>query len=114
MQWFSMCGLIAQTYEMQSWSEKSLFSLQSLLAAHFLRDATATVLLSHRRVSPASETKLGKAPKDVEYVGEHPSEDALRMRCKLHDRHARCGAMEAMAASNPPCLSHAIHVRASS
>ena len=28
-----------------------------------------TVLLKDRRVSPASETKPGKAPKNVDYVG---------------------------------------------
>lgn len=44
--------------------------MQAMLAVHFLRNATVTVLLSQRRVSPASETKLGKALKDVEYVGE--------------------------------------------
>ena len=44
--------------------------MQAMLAVHFLRNATVTVLLSQRRVSPASETKLGKAPKNVEYVGE--------------------------------------------
>ena len=44
--------------------------MQAMLAVHFLQNAMVTVLLSQRRVSPASETKLGKAPKDVEYVGE--------------------------------------------
>lgn len=39
------------------------------MAVHFIRSAMATVLLSQRRTSPASETKPGKAPKDVEYVG---------------------------------------------
>ena len=41
-----------------------------MLAVHFLQNAMVTVLLSQRRISPASETKLGKAPKDVEFVGE--------------------------------------------
>lgn len=48
--------------------------MQAMLAVHFLRNAMVTVLLSQRRVSPASETKLGKAPKDVEYVGKNPPE----------------------------------------
>lgn len=46
------------------------FCVQAFLAMHFLQSAAVTVLLSRRRVSPASETKLGKAPKDIEYVGE--------------------------------------------
>ncbi len=40
------------------------------MAVHFIRSAMATVLLSQRRTSPSSETKPGKAPKEVEYVGE--------------------------------------------
>ena len=36
---------------------------------HFVREAAATVLLSHRKTSPASETKPGKAPKNVDYIG---------------------------------------------
>ncbi|CAL8468630.1 g8170 [Coccomyxa elongata] len=43
--------------------------LEAIMAVHFIRSAMATVLLSQRRTSPASETKPGKAPKDVEYVG---------------------------------------------
>ena len=48
-----------------------------MLAVHILRNAMVTVLLSQRRVSPASETKLGKAPKDVEYVGKSPPHSPL-------------------------------------
>ena len=40
------------------------------MAAHFVRQAAATVLLSQRRTSPAAETKPGKAPKSVDYIGE--------------------------------------------
>ncbi|EIE22403.1 nucleotide-diphospho-sugar transferase [Coccomyxa subellipsoidea C-169] len=43
--------------------------LEALMAVHFIRSAMATVLLSQRRTSPSSETKPGKAPKEVEYVG---------------------------------------------
>lgn len=43
--------------------------LQTLAASHHTSDATVTVLLKERRVSPSSETKLGKAPKNVDYIG---------------------------------------------
>ena len=43
--------------------------LQALAASHYVTEATVTVLLRERRVSPASETKPGKAPKNVDYVG---------------------------------------------
>lgn len=46
-----------------------LVILQTLAASHYTSDATVTVLLKERRVSPSSETKLGKAPKNVDYVG---------------------------------------------
>ena len=55
--------------------------MQAFLAMHFLRNATVTVLLSQKKVSPASETKLGKAPKDVEYVGESLCMIASRLDC---------------------------------
>lgn len=59
--------------------------MQAFLALHFLRNATVTVLLSQQKVSPASETKLGKAPKDVEYVGESlPIKSTLLECTKLH------------------------------
>ena len=71
-------------------------SMQAMLAVHFLRNATVTVLLSQRRVSPASETKLGKAPKDVEYVGEGtlllPCLDVDKLSCP-------CPLLE----QSPPC-----------
>ncbi|KAL3137832.1 hypothetical protein ABBQ38_005086 [Trebouxia sp. C0009 RCD-2024] len=43
--------------------------LKALAASHYVTDATVTVLLKERRVSPASETKPGKAPKNVDYIG---------------------------------------------
>ena len=55
--------------------------MQAFLAVHFLRNATVTVLLSQQKVSPASETKLGKAPKDVEYVGESLPIISSRLEC---------------------------------
>lgn len=47
----------------------SVHMLQTLAASHHTSDATVTVLLKERRVSPSSETKLGKAPKNVDYIG---------------------------------------------
>ena len=44
-------------------------ALQALAASHYVTEATVTVLLKERRVSPASETKPGKAPNNVDYVG---------------------------------------------
>ncbi|CAK0780561.1 hypothetical protein CVIRNUC_005094 [Coccomyxa viridis] len=60
--------ITAQSFVVMSIDLITDVRLESLLAVHFLRNASATALLSHRKVSPASETKLGKAPKDVEYV----------------------------------------------
>lgn len=45
--------------------------LQVLAASHYTSDASVTVLLKERRVSPSSETKLGKAPENVDYVGKY-------------------------------------------
>lgn len=39
-------------------------------AAHTVRGAAATSLLHTRRVLPSTETKPGKAPKNVDYIGE--------------------------------------------
>ncbi|KAG2497652.1 hypothetical protein HYH03_004391 [Edaphochlamys debaryana] len=50
----------------------------ALVAAHNLRPGTlGTMLLAHRRVSPASETKPGKPPKNVDYIGLDPSRQHL-------------------------------------
>ena len=45
-------------------------TLQALAASHYVTEATVTALLKARRVSPALETKPGKAPKNTDYVGE--------------------------------------------
>ena len=45
-------------------------TLQALAASHYVTEATVTALLKERRVSPALETKPGKAPKNTDYVGE--------------------------------------------
>lgn len=43
--------------------------LKALAASHYVTEATVTVLLKEKRISPASETKPGKAPKNVDYIG---------------------------------------------
>lgn len=43
--------------------------LRSLIASHFVRGSLVSSLLYPRRVSPSSETKPGKAPKNVDYIG---------------------------------------------
>lgn len=43
--------------------------VQAVFAAHYVQGSACTVLLAQRRTSPASETKPGKAPKNVDYVG---------------------------------------------
>lgn len=48
-------------------------SLQSLVLQHHVTNAAVTVLLSRRRMPPSSETKPGKAPRNVDYVGLSPS-----------------------------------------
>ena len=54
---------------MHSQLQYAAHMLQALAASHHTSDATVTVLLKERRVSPSSETKLGKAPKNVDYIG---------------------------------------------
>ncbi|KAG2441401.1 hypothetical protein HYH02_009990 [Chlamydomonas schloesseri] len=50
----------------------------ALVAQHNLHaGAMATMLLAHRRVSPASETKPGKPPKNVDYIGLDPTRQHL-------------------------------------
>jgi hypothetical protein len=44
--------------------------LKAVTAAHFVNNSTVTLLLAPRRTSPSAETKPGKAPKNVDYVGE--------------------------------------------
>ena len=43
--------------------------LRVLIAAHFIRGSVVSSLLYPRRTSPSAETKPGKAPKNVDYVG---------------------------------------------
>ena len=43
--------------------------LRVLIAAHFIRGSVVSCLLYPRRTSPSAETKPGKAPKNVDYVG---------------------------------------------
>jgi hypothetical protein len=45
--------------------------VQALFAAHYVQGSACTALLAHRRTSPATETKPGKAPKNVDYIGAH-------------------------------------------
>ncbi|GLC42884.1 hypothetical protein PLESTB_001434500 [Pleodorina starrii] len=49
----------------------------ALVAQHNLHAAMATMLLAQRKVSPASETKPGKPPKNVDYIGLDPSRQHL-------------------------------------
>lgn len=49
----------------------------ALVAYHQIHEATATLLLANRKTSPASETKPGKAPKDVDYIGLDGSKGRL-------------------------------------
>ncbi|GIL56412.1 hypothetical protein Vafri_11777 [Volvox africanus] len=49
----------------------------ALVAQHNLHAAMATMLLAHRKVSPASETKPGKPPKNVDYIGLDPTREHL-------------------------------------
>ncbi len=53
--------------------QKCGWLLQALFAAHYVQGSALTALLAHRRTSPASETKPGKAPKNVDYIGARPS-----------------------------------------
>ncbi|GAX72742.1 hypothetical protein CEUSTIGMA_g198.t1 [Chlamydomonas eustigma] len=43
--------------------------VNALVASHQMHRALATVMLCPRKVSPASETKPGKPPKNVDYIG---------------------------------------------
>ncbi len=55
-----LCCLVAEAF---------LSAVQALAASHYVTEATVTVLLKEKRISPASETKPGKAPKNVDYIG---------------------------------------------
>ena len=43
--------------------------INALVATHQMNGASATITLVQRKVSPASETKPGKAPRGVDYIG---------------------------------------------
>lgn len=43
--------------------------VQVLLATHYHNAATVTILLTQRTSSPSADTKPGKAPKAVDYIG---------------------------------------------
>ncbi|XP_075264130.1 translation initiation factor eIF2B subunit gamma-like [Convolutriloba macropyga] len=44
-------------------------NLSTLIASHKLNGASATLLLGRTRTSPSSNTKPGKAPKNVDFIG---------------------------------------------
>ena len=46
--------------------------MQALLASHFVNSATCTSLFTRRKTSASAETKPGKAPSNVDYVGKCP------------------------------------------
>lgn len=52
-------------------------SVQAMVTKHQLTSALATVLIGQNKVSPSSETKLGKAPRNVDYIGLDESEERL-------------------------------------
>uniref|UniRef100_A0A7S0S6S1 Translation initiation factor eIF2B subunit gamma n=1 Tax=Chlamydomonas leiostraca TaxID=1034604 RepID=A0A7S0S6S1_9CHLO len=51
--------------------------VNTLVAGHQLNGSLATVLLFKRKVSPTTQTKPGKAPKNVDYIGLDPSRQHL-------------------------------------
>ncbi|KAF6255618.1 nucleotide-diphospho-sugar transferase [Scenedesmus sp. NREL 46B-D3] len=51
--------------------------LRALVVTHQITGALATVLLGKRKTSPTAETKPGKAPKGVDYLGLDPSRQLL-------------------------------------
>ena len=67
--------------------------LGAVLAAHTVRGAAATSLLHARRSLASAECKPGKAPKNVDYVGESLWTDSaqvyLQMCCRPLRLHFR-------------------------
>ncbi|KAK9828728.1 hypothetical protein WJX72_001741 [[Myrmecia] bisecta] len=51
--------------------------LKAIMATHYVNQSTATSLLAPRKTSPSSETKPGKAPKDVDYIGMDEAQKRL-------------------------------------
>lgn len=62
-------SLTAVTVAVLSVDAVSDVPLSALLATHTMRNAAVTAMLHPRRVLPSSETKPGKTPKNVEYIG---------------------------------------------
>ncbi|KAG1665277.1 hypothetical protein FOA52_015854 [Chlamydomonas sp. UWO 241] len=52
-------------------------AVAALVASHQMQGALASVTLVPRKISPASETKPGKVPRGVDYVGMDPSRERL-------------------------------------
>lgn len=44
-------------------------SLRAQLLTHYVREAAMTALFGRRKVPASQETKPGRAPKNVDYVG---------------------------------------------
>jgi hypothetical protein len=70
----------AETFVVVSGDLISEMPLKPIVAAHQLSRSLCTVLLSQRRSSPSAETKPGKAPKAVDYIGL----DARKQRLLFH------------------------------
>mmetsp|Transcript_15489 Transcript_15489/g.33608 ORF Transcript_15489/g.33608 Transcript_15489/m.33608 type:complete len:476 (-) Transcript_15489:297-1724(-) len=67
----------AQTFVVVSGDLLTDLPVNALVASHQMNGAYATVLLSHRKTSPTTETKPGKAPKNVDYIGLCPKREHL-------------------------------------
>jgi translation initiation factor eIF-2B subunit gamma len=70
----------SDTFVVLSGDLVSELQLKPIVAAHQLSKSLCTVLLSQRRSSPSAETKPGKAPKAVDYIGL----DAKKERLLFH------------------------------
>jgi len=79
-------------------AEASLPVVQALAASHYVTEATVTVLLKEKRISPASETKPGKAPKNVDYVG------VFHLNAMMHWAVDSCSFDTLDLQMHPPCI----------
>lgn len=70
-------SLTASTVVVLSADVVSDVPLSAVLATHTMRGAAVTTLLHPRRVLASTETKPGKAPKNVEYIGLDKSEKTV-------------------------------------
>ena len=52
--------------------------MQAMSISHFINSALVTAVLVPRRMSPASTTKPGKAPKNVDYVGNDSKQSSIK------------------------------------